>query len=182
MTGLTIKGTHGTKSENRRKIENNGFNISKIGFLGAGVYFWKDGDYAIDLAMAWVRHRNPFLGQSQGIVFICKICLEDKDDLVDIDNGEIKERILKNIQKAGWSADKVQDISKAYDRFLEKYESYRGRPVLVVQGQTAHPPHRSNNRNNYDRDREYPVKVLQAPICYAALKSDIIAIERSVNF
>jgi hypothetical protein len=44
------------------------------------------------------------------------------------------------------------------------------KPILVVQGVTAHPP------NGYDIGREYPVQVLSAPICYAVRDSGAIKI------
>lgn len=54
---IEIVGYHGTKSNVRRNIEDNGFIESKGGWLGKGVYFFQD-DYEMAKKWAIKKHRT----------------------------------------------------------------------------------------------------------------------------
>lgn len=172
---MEFYGAHGTKHENRTSIIEHGFQ-SAFGRLGKGVYFWKEGKYALLLAKAHVR-AQPGFEVGKGLVFCCTIQIENEDDVFDGEDEDLKLRVVEWLEKSGLNTTDKRNISLAWDYMLTQYEILRERPILVLVGRVAHPPSKG-----FVAGESYPVYVLGAPFCYVVRKNDIIQIREEIVF
>ena len=88
---ILLKGTHGTSVSNSMSIRKDGFKPSG-GRRGDGVYFWKEGPYALLLARESYEHRRVaggFTGQKIQNRAVIKVVIElEEESYVDLTSGD----------------------------------------------------------------------------------------------
>uniref|UniRef100_UPI00402AE19D hypothetical protein n=1 Tax=Succinivibrio sp. TaxID=2053619 RepID=UPI00402AE19D len=114
---IDVYGYHGTSEENAKLIDAGGFELSKDGYYGKGVYFYENNEKGLSYSINWARNIKKF--ENIGIVeaeIYCNI-----DLYLDITNPDyaLKERI-KSFKMNG--QDRNKSIKNLLKTFIKRVE------------------------------------------------------------
>jgi hypothetical protein len=171
---IELQGCHGTSISRSLLIQLNGFKKAE-GRLGTGVYFWRDGFHAKNLAYGWWSYQlseKCFVTDknSNACIIWVKIGIGE-EEFLDITSPEINEGFAQLCSKLQlkYDASKKQ-LAKAMTMFIDNLEKELNCKFKIVESMVAPPP------KGFVPD--YPIKALGAPRCYIVYDETCITISK----
>jgi hypothetical protein len=172
-------GLHGTSKTNAISICANGFNIDQ-GVRGKGVYFWKIGPYAMELAYASYQKKldnNDFRHQTDSGFSVINSRLDtEEDSFLDFTKPDNRIKLENYVQQMMAKRPKIagekrkEYIRKIYDLFIHELQKVANCIIKLIMVFVPNP---------YPGPCGYPVDILGHPICLVA--KDISCIQSSTR-
>lgn len=167
-----LEGTHGTSFSSAQKIRINGFSMGS-GRGGKGVYFWRKGYYAENLANGWHEYKKS-IGEFRrdkfpdcAVIFV--ELLVDPSEYLDMEGQSIKEALIA-LAEARKISDDLEEVAALYDLFISECEKQFQIKYKVLELQVAPPPRKFI--------KDYRTRLVGWPICYAVRDVACISIVR----
>lgn len=171
---LILQGVHGTTRAAALKIvQQQTFQISATGRIGAGVYFWRESIYAKDLANCWYEYRvrKGDYQAAEGVILRAEIRL-DENEFLDLEHPSYKDALslfAKTRPSEISPADDAGELGVLYNLFIGELEVAAQQTYKVCQVRIPSPP----------KCPSYPTFLLGNPLAYVVRDSTCIHL---VNF
>jgi len=170
---LTLKGTHGTTRSRIKKINIEGFKLSG-GLVGKGIYFWSDGPYAHDLAVAWWEFncsRNSYkVDEDITCTVILAFFLIEDHEFLDLEQKVIKDELASIAKKRNLNIYDKRGASSVRALFIDRLEKRLSVKFKVIETSVTLPGKKFSNF--------YPLMLIGSPHCYIVLDTNCIQIEK----
>lgn len=167
---LNLKGIHGTIATRSQIISKEGFRISS-GRHGKGVYFWREGNYARDLAIAWWKFdcsRGKYSKDNNQNCSIIYVEIQiNKNEYLNTDDFEFKETLINLARRKGIEPSKSK-IAALYDYFIALLEEKIEVKYKVLEIRVVTPPE--------EFCKDYPLALIGVPHCYVVRDTSCITI------
>lgn len=162
------KGTHGTCKSRAIVISEKGFEIfNSYPIRGNGVYFWRDNAYGVELALSWYKKQFMNGEYSREKIQTCSVIKAnikaEKDQIINLEDPDIKDIILKTIKDKGIRS--KRDICAVFDRYIETVERVIRKKIQLILTQVQSP-----------ESDVYPRKYINTAYCYVVCQIDCIHI------
>lgn len=92
----------------------------------------------------------------------------DEDEIIDIEDIQIKNYIFYLSEKLSIDKDNDTEISRVYDLLFDVWEKMKNKIIKMYKVRLAPPP----NAESF----KYPMKLIGAPLCYVVRKTEIITV------
>ncbi len=157
---MELTGTHGTSVALKAEIASRGFVPTRHGRGGPGVYVWRSGRLAEQLARKWYEQRlaEGAYGTgpgSKGIIVHVHIRLDD-DEYLNLESPDVKDEIVGIALQQGLDTRDSSKLSALYDAYVKSLEKATEKFIVVLELRVAWPK----------SWRDYPVEVAGAPVTY----------------
>jgi hypothetical protein len=127
---IDVYGLHGTSKEQAENIEIGGFDLSKDGYYGQGVYFYEDNNKGMKYAVRWASRKFHVIGVVRANLFC------SSDLYIDLAHPEygLKDWIIK-LSKNKSSDDTSFNIAvkRLFKNFLYEIEQETGIHCSLVK-------------------------------------------------
>jgi hypothetical protein len=168
----TFKGTHGTTQTRADSIKAGGFQLANHPQMrGGGVYFWKDGVYAKNLATGWYRfslENNKYRGDRNTGCFVigASFSCDDSKEYLRLD--DLQEVIASRAKEFSTHLSK-KEISRFYDIIISETEKELHTKIKIIETSVGLPA-RENCFPFYDLNllgcpRTYIVRDVECIVC-----------------
>lgn len=167
---VSVKGSHGTTASGVDGIRKFGWRKG-IGRAGSGVYFWKECEHYIELAVGWYKRALDENRYRNDMDKRCKVIIADleakEDEILDFDDRELRRSVYSLAKQKGLSYTNTKEISGVYDFFISELEGETGNKYKIVLMEVAPPG---------EQYCDYPIQILGAPITCAVRDTGCIEI------
>ncbi len=164
------KGSHGTTATRAISIQKYGWRTG-TGRAGTGIYFWKECDHFIELAVGWYKRELAEKKYKNDNQQECKVIVADfeanDDEVLDLDNRELKNKVYKLAKEKKMSYSNNREIAKVYNLFITELEGEMKTNFKVITMEVSPPG------SEYC---DYPSPLLGPPICYSVRHAGCINI------
>ncbi|MBO5566819.1 MAG: hypothetical protein J5934_06350 [Succinivibrio sp.] len=125
---IEVYGLHGTSEENAKLIDAGGFDLSKDGYYGAGVYFYENNEKGLAYAINWARNIKKFakIGIVKADIYCNVVFYIDVTD----PNYALKERI-DSFKTSG--QDRIKTIKNLLKTFIKRVEQINQKKFLLFK-------------------------------------------------
>jgi len=170
-----MKGSHGTTKSREESIRKFGWHVGR-GRAGTGVYFWKECEHYVQLAIGWYKralNEKRYRNDSNKLCTVIIADLEtEEDEILDFDNRELRSNVYRMAKDRGLSYTNTREISSLFDLFISELQVETGFKYKIVTMEVAPPGSEYCN---------YPVELLGTPICCAVRDIESIDIIDTLN-